>query len=82
MGHSARLLPGQDYRLYCKRGHTLLGLYNAAILGLDEFGVVYHFKKIPVSSVGKFRTGRIVYHLQNIPIMEHRAPQWSPEDLS
>ena len=33
--------------------------------------VVYHFKKIPVSSVGKFGTGRIVYHLQNIPIMEN-----------
>ena len=29
------------------------------------------FKQIPVSSVGKFRTGRIVYHLQKIPIMEN-----------
>ena len=29
------------------------------------------FKKIPVSSVGKFRTRRIVYNLHKIPIMDN-----------
>ena len=39
--------------------------------GWGEALVVYHFKKIPVSLVGKFRMGRIVYHLQKILIMEN-----------
>ena len=50
------------------------------LIDQSQIVVVYHLKIIPrVSSVGKFRTGRIVYHLPQIPIMKnvfHFFTQW------
>ena len=41
------------------------------LIDQSQIVVVYHLKIIPVSSVGKFRTGRTVYHSQKFPIMEN-----------
>ena len=57
-------------------GHNLIAEAGvaAAIGETVELEVVYHFTKIPVSSVGKFRTGRIVYHLQKNSDHGERVP--------